>query len=321
MKKAVPAWAALILAVAFFTYLTFRSSPVPYPRETGDSEYLIGFSIHFLHDDYTVSAVAGFEDVMREAGYDTIVVSADGDSKKQVADIEDMIRRGVDAIGVCPLSEDAIRNSLIAAKQQGIRVVTITEIPGFEADAVIYGREYENGYGAGQELIKAFGENQDEYKVAVLDFPYDISRTKQRIEGFEAALEGTAIETAAFGRPATNEETMDYVKRLLTENPDIRGIFGSYSNQVIGAGALCKALGREDITVVGVDADTLVLKLIDEGWVQAVTAQFPRKHGEECAKAIIKLLAGETIEEPYREPYMLVNAENTEEAAELLWRT
>lgn len=287
-------------------------------NENEKNKYTVGFSIHFMQDDYTVNVVNAFEAVMKKHGVRTIIVNANRDSKKQVADIEDMINQNVDAIGICPLDDSAVRQSLIKAQQKGIKVVTITEIPGVNADAVIYGREYENGYGSGKRLAKAL-EGEENAEVAVLDFPYDVDRTKERIRGFTDALKGTDIKTTATGRPGSNEETMDYIKGLLETNPNIKGVFGSYSNQVIGAGAACKALERKDIVVVGVDADILVLKLIRENWVLAVTAQFPQEHGEYCAQAILDQLESDYKRTIYAAPYQIVDRGNVSQMAKRLW--
>lgn len=287
-------------------------------KEDEKSQYLVGFSIHFMQDDYTVNVVNAFETIMKKNGVKTIIFNANRDSKKQVADIEDMINQNVDAIGICPLDDSAVRQSLIKAQKKGIKVVTITEIPGVEADAVIYGSEYENGYGSGKRLAKAL-KGQENAEVAVLDFPYDVDRTKERIRGFTDALAGTDIKITAKGRPGSNEETMDYIKDLLETNSNIKGVFGSYSNQVIGAGAACKALGRKDIVVVGVDADILVLKLIKEGWVLAVTAQFPQEHGEYCGQAILDQLESEKKCTIYAAPYQIVDQGNVTQMARRLW--
>ncbi len=307
---------AVVLVVGVVMYLNFRDNS---SKEIAkDSQYTVGFSVHFMQDDYTTSVVNGFEAVMKENGVEAIVTNANGDAKRQVSDIEYLISLGVDAIGVCPLDDSAIRQSLIEAQEQGIIIVTITEIEGVDADAVVYGREYENGYGSGRRLAEALKEEEDA-EVVVMDFPYDVARTKERIQGFEDAIEGTGIKVTATGRPGSNEEAMDFIKELLESNPNIKGVFGSYSNQVIGAGAACMALDRDDVVVVGVDADIMILKLLQEGWVDAVTAQFPYEHGEACAQAIINLLNGEKISVIYKTPYQIVDADNAEIMAVRLW--
>ena len=282
------------------------------------SQYVVGLSMHFMQDDYTISVANAFEETMKENNVETIITNANGDSKKQVADIEDLIKQGVDAIGICPLDDSAIRQGLIKAQEEGIKVVTITEISGVQADAVVYGREYENGYGSGRRLVEALQDTENA-EVAILDFPYDVERIKQRIQGFEDALAGTDIKVAVSGRCSSNEDAMDYVKELLDNNPNIKGVFCTYSNAVIGAGAACKALDRPDVKVVGVDADVLVLKLINEGWVLAVTAQFPKEHGEYCALAILGLLEGNTGRTVYSSPYQIVDSGNVEQIAKRLW--
>lgn len=285
---------------------------------TDTSDYIVGLSVHFMQDDYTINVTNAFEETMKENHVKTIITNANGDSKKQVADIEELVRRNVDAIGICPLDDSAIRQALNDAQRKGIKVVSITEISGVNADAVVFGREFDNGYGSGKRLVSAL-KDVENAEVGILDFPYDVERMKQRIEGFENALIGTDIKIASIGRCSSNEDAMDYVRGQLETNPNIKGFFCTYSNAVIGAGVACKALERQDVKVVGVDADVLVLKLIREGWVLAVTAQFPAEHGSYCAEAILGLLGINTGRTVYLSTYQIVDVGNATQIAQRLW--
>lgn len=293
---------SLILA-SFIVHLQHTS------KKIAQKTYTVGFSIHFLHDEYTVTLVNSFKNAIK-GNAQAIVVNAEGDPRKQVSDIENFIKQKVDAIVICSLDDPSVKNSLETAQKNGIKVVTITKIKNFNADAVIYGNEYTNGYEIGKYLLKQF-EHTKPVKAISIDLSSQLLRIDQRLQGFSDALKGSNIQLVNVGKADTNEEAMDYVKTMLEKDTDIHIIFGSYSNAVIGAGAACKALNRKDIYVCGIDADKMILNLINEGWVFATAKQFPEEQGKECSDAVLKLLDGKSVKEQYTSPVKIISNTDT----------
>jgi len=278
---------------------------------------MVGISMHFMRDDYANALVEELSFRLDEVGYEYIITDAGGDPIKQTADIEGLISSGVDAIVVCPMGEDAIKNSLREAEAKDIPVVTITKIPDINAISTISGGDYQNGLGAGQAMKEALGGRG---KVLLTDFPYDVYRLKERLRGFMDGISGSDIEVMDFVlRTGTNEETMEAIKQVISENPDLKGIFTSFSNQTIGCGAALKALDRRDIVITGIDADEEVLDLINEGWIRSVAAQFPTEHGRLAADAISKYFNHEVLEKTYKVPFMMVDQANADAMRKSLW--
>jgi len=310
----------LTLAMLVFCIAVFLVSGL-WEKEAEDGPTIatktVGISMHFMRDDYANTLVEELSFRLDELGYDYILTDAGGDPIKQTADIEGLISSEVDAIVVCPMGEDAIKNSLREAEAKGIPVVTITKIPDINAISTISGGDYQNGLGAGQAMNEALGGKG---KVLLTDFPYDVYRLKERLRGFKDGIAGSDIEVMEFVlRTGTNEETMEAIKRVISENPDLKGIFTSFSNQTIGCGAALKALDRYDIVITGIDADEEVLDLINEGWIQSVAAQFPTEHGRLAAEAIIKYFNNEALEKTYKVPFMMVDHANADEMRLSLW--
>ena len=308
----------LVLVTAFVGLLLFSGCQNSQQETLPKGEVkTIGISMHFMRDDYANTLVEELSYRLDTVGYDYILTDAGGDPIKQTADIEGLISSEVDAIVVCPMGEDAIKNSLREAETKGIPVVTITKIPDINAVSTISGGDYQNGLGAGKAMKEALNGKG---KVLITDFPYDVYRLKERIRGFMDGVAGSDIEVMDFVlRSGTNEETMEAIKQVINENPDLKGIFTSFSNQTIGCGAALKALDRFDIVITGIDADEEVLDLIKEGWIKTVAAQFPADHGRLAAEAIIKYFNGEAPEKTYKVPFTMVDETNADEMRQELW--
>lgn len=285
-------------------------------ENTALADKAVGLSMHFMRDDYSVNLTDVFSEIMEKQGIKYIITDGNGDPKKQIADIENLIAQDVDVIGVIPMDEVAVKNTLNEAVKKGIAIVSITHIPDVDVDITIIGGDYTNGKGAGECMLKALN---GEGKIVVFDLPFDVNRAKERLRGFMDAINGSDIEILDTVRPATNEETMEVVKELLAVYPELDGIFAGFSNQMIGAGAALKALRRQDIVVTGIDADMTVINMLLDGYITAAAAQFPKEHGRLAAEAMINILKGNKFQKTYEVPFKMVDKNNAVEMAKVLW--
>lgn len=277
---------------------------------------IVGLSMHFMRDDYAINLSKEFSDKMEDEGIKYIITDGNGDPKKQIADIESLIAKRVNVIGVCPMDEKAIKNSLNSAINAGIPVIAVTKIPGVNVISTISGSDYVNGQGAGKAMLEALGGRG---KIVEMDFPFDVYRIKERLRGFNDAIKGSDIEVVAQYRPATNEETMDVVKNIISAYPDVNGIFASFSNQTIGCGAALKALNKKNIVITGIDADMSIISLVMEGWILSTSAQFPKEHGRLTAEAMIRVLKRESNIVNNDVHLKMVDKDNAIEMANVLW--
>lgn len=305
----------IISIILLFSGCSNNSQETKIIKNNSDMK-IVGLSMHFMRDDYAINLAKEFSERMESEGIRYIITDGNGDPKKQLADIENLIAKKVDVIGVCPMDEKAIKNSLNTAIEAGIPVIAVTKIPEVNVIATISGSDYVNGKGAGEAMLKALNGKG---KIVEMDFPFDVYRIKERIRGFNDAINGSDIKIVAKYRPATNEETMDVVKEIIKNYPDINGIFASFSNQTIGCGAALKALNNKNIVVTGIDADMSIINLIIEGWIFSSAAQFPKEHGRLTADAIIRVLKGESNIVNNDVHLKMVDKDNAIEMANVLW--
>ncbi len=278
----------------------------------------IGLSIHFKTDDYGVVCSDAFEARCEEYGIGEYkVLDANSDASQQLADIETFIAEGYDAIVVSPVDDAAVKDVINEATDQGIEVVTITHVP----DANVLCNISAGNYDFSCEVCEKLCEAMDyQGKVALLDITTNLWRTNQRLQAFEDTIaQYPDMEIVATELAMTPDEAKTVAENILTANPDLGGIFGTFSNVTYGAAAAAKDAGRDDLILGGVDADMSILNLMQEGWVQAAAAQIPNTHSELAVDALMKYYSGEEIEDEYAAEYKIYVQGEEEQCAEEVW--
>ena len=157
--------------------------------------------------------------------------------------------------------------------------------------------------------------------VAISTASVKLYRIEQREEGCRAALEEAGAEVVAEEKGLSPEEGLANAQDLLSAETELDGIFGSFSNLVIGAGNALKEADRKDVAVSGIDADRAVIQLILDGYVTAVAAQFPSQQAELITQAAADVIAGEDVDPDQQDllPTRTVNAGNAEARHEEIW--
>lgn len=95
--------------------------------------YKIGFSNYSIGNSFRVQMEEEFKahaDALKEQGVvsEYIMVNADGDVSKQIADMRDLINSGVDAILISAASPSALSPVCEEAEQAGIKVIAFNEV-------------------------------------------------------------------------------------------------------------------------------------------------------------------------------------------------
>jgi len=278
----------------------------------------VGLSMHFMRDDYAIRLADTVESTISEyKDSETFVTDANADPAKQLADIENLVVRGVSAIIVVPIDEKAILPAIRKAGERNIPVVAITRIPGAEVLATIGATgDYANGKASGELLVEATGATG---KIAMIGIPYNLWRIDERERGFYEAIANSDLEVVARQSGLDQARVQDLVAGILVAHPDLDGIWCTFSNQVVGAADALRAAGRNDIALTGIDADKAIIERIRTGWVTGTAAQFPAVQGRLAAQALIDHFEGQAVEADFEVPVALVTAGNIEEMERRIW--
>jgi ribose transport system substrate-binding protein len=312
--------ALVVVGVALGLTLMQREDALPAPQPPppeAKRALLIGLSLHMTTDDYGVFMSKAFQETLDAAKVDYVITDAHHDGKQQREDIERHIARRVDALVIVPTDDQLITPETNKAAGLSIPIIAVTAMPGSRVTTTILGRDRDNGFDAGTLLAKKLGGKG---KVMVLNTPTDLTRLNLRHEGFRDAIKDTGLEIVATKRSVSKEGCMAAVEEVLREHPDLKGIFAPFGTSLIGAASAIRARDRKDIVITGIDADFEVLKLIQEGWVQATLAQYPSEHGRLAAEAALRILRHEPLVPSVDAPFKVVTQENAAAMARELWR-
>ncbi len=255
----------------------------------------IGLVVSTLNNPFFVTLQEGAKSKAEELGYELIVLDSQNDPSKEIANVEDLVTRGVSAILINPTDSDAVVNSVKAANAANIPVVTLDRASnGGDVVCHIASDNVAGGKMAGEFIVEKFAEGA---KLVELEGIAGTSAARDRGQGFNEAIEGkegfevVAHQVADFDRT----KGLEVMENILQAQPEIDAVFAHNDEMALGALQAVEASGR-DIMVVGFDATEDAVNSVKEGKLAATVAQQPDMIGALGVETAGKIIAGETVE-------------------------
>lgn len=208
---------------------------------------------------------------------------------------------------------DALKNVVKEAKDAGIYTISMESgwIPGVSSMFAL------NDFAIASALYPMVaGEMGFEGEVILINHnDHPAIRARRNVQ--EAVLrEYTGIKnvtTVTSGFPGTVELAYKGVESALQANPKVKAIWATFDLEAIGAAQACKALGRNDIIIVGVDGEADALKMIKEGGPIIATVIGDQNWAtSEAIKVAEDLAAGKEVQAFYAIPFEIVTADNVD---------
>ena len=225
--------------------------------------------------------------------------SGQADAAAQVGVIEDLIASDVQALNVIPFQPDAVETVLAEAQDQGI-VVVAHEAPNIENAAYDLEAFRNDEYGRFlmDELAARMGESgQYATMVGSLTSATHIAWVEAAIAHQEETYPdmehvGDIIETGDDSQAAYQA-----MQELLTAYPDIAGVQGSASTDVVGVGQAVDEAGLSDeIAVVGTSVPNDARAGLENASIDLIAFWDPADAGYAMNVVANMLLQGEEIE-------------------------
>lgn len=304
MLAVAAVWAILPLSVA---------PVVGLGRGEREEEYLFAATYMTLNNPFFVVLHESIAGEVEGRGDRIVVLNPDYDQVLQVAQIEDLLSMGIDALFLNPVDWKGIRPALEAADDAGV--------PVFVVDAPVYDEQFvvstivSDNYEAGRLAALDLLERRAGGTVVILDHPTN-KPSIDRVEGFVSALETdpdffVVSQLSAFG---TVEGALPQMENALQAHNDIDVVFGSNDPTCLGALAAIVAANRtDDILLYGVDGSPEGRDMVREGLMAGTSAQSPVSMGRIAAETAYRYLAGEEVPARVFVPVSLVTAENVDQ--------
>lgn len=258
-----------------------------------------------LANEFFKTMADGAEEYQSENAeqFDLIVngIQNETDLAQQVAVVEQMIARRVDAIVIAPADSRALVPALKQAKNAGIVVVNIDnkldEAVLMDAGIQIPFVGPDNREGAKKVGDALAEELKQGAKVAILEGVPTAFNAQQRRAGFEEAMSEAGAEVVTVQSAQWEMEKADSVtSAILTSHPELDAILASNDSMALGAASAVRAAGKLDqVKIVGFDNISAVQGMIRDGAILATADQ----HGDQLAvfgieAALAALEGGET---------------------------
>lgn len=235
---------------------------------------------------------------------EAVVLDAGGDVARQIAQMEDLIQQGVDAIIIWPTNGKAVIPAVRKAKNAGIPVVvTNSNIAeeGFDFVASFSGPDnITQGSRSAEIMCDKFKEMgiENEARVVQISGQPGYTTAIERAKGFEDRLPEVCpnvnlVET----QPGdwNREKSQKVMEAFLVKYDDIDGVYAGDDNMGVGALNAAKAAGRDGIIFVGATNFAVGYEAMERGEYWGSIYQSPVDDAKAALKTAIELLDGKDL--------------------------
>lgn len=243
------------------------------------------------------------------------VLSTASDAGKQVNDIEDMVAtRDIDALVVLPFESDPLTPPVQAVAEAGTWVTVVDR--GLAVDGVedLYVAGDNPGFGrvSGEYMVSQMPDGGD--IVALRGIPTTIDN--ERVEGFEAAIEGSGINILDMEHGNWNrDDSFNVMQDFLSKHDQIDAVWASDDDMAVGVLAAIEAAGRDDIDFVlgGAGMKEMIKRTMDGDEMVPANVTYPPSM---IATAIEMTAVGLTSNAPVSGTFTIGSVLVTQENAE-----
>lgn len=243
------------------------------------------------------------------------VLATASDPAKQVSDIEDMMAtRDIDALVVLPFESEPLTAPVKRVADAGKWVTVIDRglsEPGIE-DLYVAGDNPGFGKVSGEFFVEMMPDGGN--IVVLRGIPTTIDN--ERVDGFQAAIEGSGIEILGMEHGNWNrDDSFAVMQDFLSKYPDIDAVWASDDDMAIGVLAAIKESGRMDeMWVLGGAGMKEMIKRVADGdeYVKADVTYPPSMSGTAIEITALNFVSNAPVSGKFVIGSVLVTQDNAE---------
>ena len=255
----------------------------------------IGFSVYDMQYGYFQQMEKGTKEGVTSLGYAYVLHDEKSDESQMVSGSQDLIAQGIAALIISPNKPEALGPIVEAAHAKKIPVI-VDDIGGGGSnyDAIVISDNVKGGELAGEYIIGKFKGKAGSKELAIIKCEPSAVFAVRRGEGFKKAVTAAGYkvvkELSGHSKP---EEGYKIMTDIITSNPAVRAVFCENDPMAAAAAQACVDAKRNDILIIGFNADEVALQAIKAGTMVATVAQFPYEMGKLTAKIADQLVKGQ----------------------------
>ena len=257
----------------------------------------------------------GIKNSAKNLSYEVEILNSQNDLKTELDHTIKVINEKVSGIIISPNNSSSCATILKLAKKANIPVV-IADIGTESGEYISYiSSDNKNGaYDIGKILsTKISTLNIQNPKIGIIAIPQKRLNGQERTAGFMKAMDESSIKATNIKQQITfsKEETYNFTKELINENPELNAIWLQGSDKYQSALDAIYESGKKDkILLLTFDAEPEFLELITNNTLVGSAMQQPFLIGEKAVENMDKYLNNQPIEKNNKLPVLAISKEN-----------
>lgn len=248
--------------------------------------FSVGYSPKFLKDDFQVLLLKAVQKGLDARGWKLAgAPDANGNVEKQVSDLENLLAGGASALILVPYDGAGVVPAIKKANAQKIPVFAIDDGPsGGQVFATVRADNVNAGAQGAEEMVRRLKQSPNWPNVTVLELQGGLLTVngRDRTDGFFKTLKKLAPNVKVIQRPTdwTADKAADATQNVLTQNPNLDGIFMASELMAAAVNARLNEAGRnakvgdpKSVIRVAIDGTPAGLDLIRKGDLDATVSQ------------------------------------------------
>jgi ribose transport system substrate-binding protein len=266
-----------------------------------EGRFVVGFAQVESDDPWRAAQTQSLRDEAARRGIDLLVTDAQGQTAKQLSDVEDLIAREVSVILLAPREYAGLAPALASAREAGIPVILLDREaagrPGQDYVTFVGSNFAEQGRRAAEWLVR---ETNGDAQIVELSGTTGASVSADRARGFREGIAGhpkmriIASRSGDFSR-ATGQQVLQEIAQ--TRGAQITAVYAHNDEMALGAIQALIGAGRrpgQDVKLVSIDGERAALEAIEQGDLGATVESSPH-FGPVAFEVIAKVRRGEPV--------------------------
>lgn len=198
---------------------------------------------------------------------------SEGDIEGQIAALQRAVEKEPDAIILAAADSTALLPYAKQAKEKGIKLILVDSALNEAVEDCFVGTD---NYEAAQNVGNIMAQDMDgKGKIAIISHVAQTATAQERSAGFENAIRNYPdIEIiGAYDIGDSTEQSYETTVRVLSENPDVTGLYATNQISAEGVTKALKILGKQDVTFYAFDSSVTQNEALEQGVVDGFAIQ------------------------------------------------
>ncbi|GAB2863065.1 D-ribose ABC transporter substrate-binding protein [Actinocorallia aurea] len=276
-----------------------------------DGKLTIGF-INGSHTEYHTCLEKAIKSQAGTSGVEVITANSNQNPATELANLEDMISRRVDAVIVQTVNVDALANDIAKAKAAGIPIYLTAVMPESLDD--VLGVTAVDLAGVGKlnaEWVAKDANGAAAEAVVIAGAPGAASDIL--VGGFEKNLPANVKVVAAQPGMFVRAKAQEVAENLIQAHPNVKYAFVANEDMAFGALQAFSAVGK-DVKIVTSNGTEAGVQAIKDGKFAATVSNPATATGRTAVESVVALLNQQPAEKLARTPIELITKDNADTA-------